>query len=142
MLTKVTIEARPAVREGIAFIFAGQDEDSEGEPLSEFVKIELIVPPLNFDSLKALGDRLKQLGATDPDVDQLAIVVDAIGFALKRNYRGVPRWLIQQSIDVGNMEALTKAFMDVSGLIRKEIEAGKAMAAAASSSIGTGSTAT
>jgi hypothetical protein len=128
-LTKVTITEREALREGIEFRFIGQQEDADGNPLSEFVNTMLVVPPLNLDSLKAMGDRLKTL-QTRPDLESMQTMVDAIERALKRNYRGVPRWLIEQTIDVANIPDLTQAFMDLGGLKRKEIEAGKAKAAA------------
>lgn len=129
MLTKVAIVSKPVQREGIAFRFFGQQVDENGEPLSDFVDIELTVPPLNLDSLRFMESRLKTL-QTDPNVESMNTMVEAIDHALKRNYSGVPRWLIEQSLDVGNMPDLTQAFMDVGGLKRKEIETGKATAAA------------
>jgi hypothetical protein len=129
VLSKVTIVPRQAQREGITFRFAGQQEDENGVPLSEFVDIELVVPPLNLDALRLLEGRLHSLEA-DPSVKSMKTMVDAIGHALRRNYSGVPVWLIEQTLDVANMPELTRAFMDVGGLKRKEIEAGKAKAAA------------
>ena len=141
MLSKVTIIPRQVLREGITFRFFGQEEDTNGDPLSEFVDIELVLPPLNLDSMRLMSDRLSKLGAA-ADLESMTTMVDAISAALKRNYRGVPRWLIQQTLDVANMPDLTRAFMDVAGMRRKEIEAGKAAAAVQSPSIGTASTAT
>jgi hypothetical protein len=129
VLAKVTIEPKEALRAGIEFQFSGQQEDENGDPISEFVNIDLIVPPLNLDSLQAMESRLKAL-KTDPDIVSMKTMVDALEHALKRNYRGVPRWLISQTLDVGNMSDLTLAFMDLGGMKRKEIEAGKALAAA------------
>lgn len=140
MLSKVTITEKEVTREGIAFLFTGQEEDANGDPVSEFVSIELVVPPLNLDSLRIMQPKLQKL-QTDPDVESMNTMVDAIAHALKRNYRGIPRWLIEQTLDIGNMPALTQAFMDIGGLKRKEIEAGKATAAAKNPPTGMPSTA-
>lgn len=138
----VKIEPYRTLREGITFAFRGCEPDAEGAPAGEFIEIELVVPPLNLDSLKALGAKLltyKGVGLDDLDTVRLSLA-----HALRRNYRGVPDWLIGQTLDIGNMQELFVALMDVSGLKRKEIEAGKAKAAAAvtESSTGTSSTPT
>lgn len=140
MLTKVTIEPQRVLRAGIEFRFTGQEEDTNGDPVSEFVDIVLVVPPLNLDSFQAMDSQLKTL-TVDPNIESMRVMVTALEKAIRRNYRGVPRWLIEQTLDVANMTDLTVAFMDVNGLKRKEIEAGKAAAAAATPT-GTQSTAT
>jgi hypothetical protein len=125
-LKKIVIEPKPHIREGITFRFAGEELDADGNALSEFIDIELVVPPLNLDSFKALGADLATLTFTADSGDK---AVNALMHALARNYRGVPRWLIGQSVDLGNMTEIMQAFMDVSGLHRKEVEEKKAMAA-------------
>ena len=84
----------------------------------------------------------RQVGAFGGEVQEesLRTVCDVLEHALRRNYRGVPRWLIEQTIDVSNMGEMMQAVMDLSGLRRKAYEEGKARAAAAS--IGTDSSAT
>jgi hypothetical protein len=92
-------------REGRAFTFTGQEPDDSGEPIGEPMSVECIVPPLNFYGLRRLEAREKVHG-TKTNEDQL---VDAIEEALKRNYRGVPRWLIEQTVDIGNMADFNRA---------------------------------
>lgn len=134
-LRKIEIAVKPHVREGIAFTFSGEELDADKQPISEFVAIELIVPPLNLDSLRELGPRLSTM-QTDGDEKGFATMLDAMASALKRNYRGVPRWLLEQSIDVANMAEFTQAFMDTNGLRRKAVEEGKAAAVALTQSTG------
>lgn len=151
-LKKVVIVPRPGFREGIRFRFAGQqvapmsaDEHAqflEGEfepaPITEPVDIELEVPPLNFALIRRLTPQLEMLTAS-VNPDNFGTVIDLLAEALARNYRGIPRWLIEQTLDVANMPELVQAFMDVSGLKRKEqIDAKKATPAP---SIGISSTA-
>ncbi len=143
-LKPVVIARKPGFRDGIPFKFGGQqmkpmtarqhelyvNGEFEPEPLTEAVERELEVPPLNFAQLKELRAQLERMNAT-PDMASFEALVEILAAALSRNYRGVPRWLIEQSIDVGNMAEITQAVMDVSGLKRKEhLAAKKAMAAA------------
>lgn len=116
------------IRQGIEMDFRGFEPDANGEPSGEPIDITLVVPPLNFDSLQILEGRLGSLGQGGQGASFQTIAV-AIGHALKRNYRGVPEWLIRQTLDAANLRDFTQALMDVSGLKRKEIEAGKARAA-------------
>ena len=118
------IQARQTLRKGIPITFRGNEPDSNGDPEGEFIEIELIVPPLNFDALEILQTRLQSL-TLQPTADSMKTLVEALSRALNRNYIGVPRWLITQSIDVANMADIVVALMDVSGLKRKEVEEGK-----------------
>lgn len=125
----VDIQARRTLRQGITVTFRGSAPDETGDPNGEFVEIDLVVPPLNFDALEALQERLQTL-TLQPSADSMKTLVDALIRALIRNYTGVPRWLITQTIDVANMADMIVALMDVSGLKRKEVEdAKKAMMA-------------
>lgn len=136
-MTEIRELASP--REGIAFAFRGQEPDADGNPTGEVVTAELVVPPLNFDAIRRMQAELKKLGGGDVAAfETLAVVLER---ALSRNYSGVPQWLIAQTIDVANMQDFISAVMDVSGLKRKEVEAGKA-AATTSVSTGTSSTPT
>ena len=138
-MESVTITALPSFREGIEFRFRGQLNDDNGEPVSEWVDQVLIVPPLNLSSLRLLQRKLGALNAGG-DLESMATIAEAMQHALRRNYSGVPLWLIEQSLDLANMPEFTLAFMDVGGMKRKEVEAGKAAAAAAQT--GTASTPT
>lgn len=120
----LTIEPQRTTRDGIAFNFRGMEPDSEGKPTGELIDVELIVPPLNLDSLRALNARLQSMGE-EPTTDSMETLVLALGHALARNYRNVPDWLISQTIDVANMPAIAGALMDLSGLRRKELEDAK-----------------
>src|SRR5690349_7016124 len=113
------VQPQRTLRAGFTFSFRGNEPDAEGKPTGDLVDIELVVPPLNFDSLKLLQTRLKTLGE-GPDVDSMETLVDALEQALARNYRNVPRWLIRQTVDVGNMADMMLALMNVSGLKARE----------------------
>jgi len=125
----IDIQPRRTLRQGISLTFRGCEPDESGEPVGELIEVDLMVPPLNFDALEALQERLQTL-SLQPSAASMKTLVDAMIRALVRNYTGVPRWLITQTIDVANMADMVVALMDVSGLKRKEIEdAKKAMTA-------------
>lgn len=120
----IDIQRRQTIRQGIEITFRGCEPDTNGEPSGEFIEIELVVPPLNFDALESLEEKLQTL-TSQPTKSSMSTLVDALIRALMRNYTGVPRWLITQTIDVANMSDMMVALMDVSGLKRKEIEDAK-----------------
>jgi hypothetical protein len=83
---------------------------------------KLIVPPLNLASIQVLQDRLATFKG-GMDADSINLVVDATMMALQRNYPDLTRErVITDLIDLGNMEEVMAAVMDVSGLKRKEQE--------------------
>jgi hypothetical protein len=135
-----TIVPRRTLREGIELRFRGVPMNQAGEDTGdELIDVALVVPPLNLGSLRKLKARLDSFGQA-AGTEDMETLCEAVLQALTRNYSGVPRWLVEQTIDVANMPELMTAVMDVSGMRRKEIEAGKAKAADAS--IGTISIAT
>lgn len=82
---------------------------------------DFVVPPLNFKSLQSLQTRLAGFsGGTDPESIQL--VADAALHALKRNYPDMTADALGDILDLGNMQGVMEAVMDVSGLRRKSIE--------------------
>jgi hypothetical protein len=137
----VKIEPYRTLREGIEFAFRGAAPDEDGLPGPDLFEIDLVVPPLNFDSIKALQARLEKFNG-GVGIEAMDTVRVALNHALRRNYRGVPDWLIGQTVDPANMLDMFVALMDLSGLKRKEIEEGKAKAALAASSAGTTFTST
>lgn len=83
---------------------------------------KLIVPPLNLASIQLLQDRLATFKG-GMDAASIDLVVDATMMALARNYPDLTRErVITDLIDLGNMEDVMAAVMDVSGLKRKEQE--------------------
>jgi hypothetical protein len=124
--------------QGIDFVFRGIERDQDGEPIGDMVTVTLTIPPLNFDSLKRDQAKIASMGEMET-LDSMHAMVGLTRRALAQNYRGVPLWLIEQSINVANLSDLSRATMDLNGMFRKETEAGKALAAA---STGTPSTAT
>lgn len=123
-------------RQGVLFHFVAMEPNENGEPVGDSVSADLIVPPLNFYWLERLnGDDFAQL----PDRDKTIGMID---FALRRNYRNVPRWLIEQTIDVANIPAFTRAVMDNGGKYREEVEAEKKAMTATANSTGPVSTPT
>jgi hypothetical protein len=105
---------------GITFQFSGvaPTESNDGE----FFCQDLVVPPLNLGALNVLQGRLQSLKDSQ---ESMTTLCEALEFALARNYSGVPRWLIEQTIDLANMAEMMRSIMDISGLRRKEIEAEK-----------------
>lgn len=85
---------------------------------------DYIVPPL---SLGALEDMQESLSAFTGDTSPASIktVVDAVTRALQRNYPSMTRDQVREFIGLENMAEIMEAVMDVSGLKRKEIEAGE-----------------
>lgn len=86
-----------------------------------------IVPPLALGALEQLQDRIADFKGDIRDASQVATVLDAAHAALKRNYPDVTREEVADLVDVGNMAEVFEAVMDVSGLKRKELEAGEAL---------------
>lgn len=82
----------------------------------------LTVPPLNLAAVEMLQERLvKFTGGMDKE--SIGLVVDATLAALQRNYPDMTReHLVNSLLDLGNMQEVMEAVMDVSGLKRKEQE--------------------
>lgn len=60
------------------------------------------------------------------DAGQISTVIDCAHAALKRNYPDLTREEAADLIDIGNMNEVFAAVMDVSGLKRREQEAAQA----------------
>lgn len=85
-----------------------------------------VVPPLTLGMVELLQDRLSAFTG-GMDKESVALVTDAVLMALNRNYPEVTReQLKDELLDLGNMEEVMLAVMDVSGLRRKEQEKGEA----------------
>ena len=123
------LEPFSILEEGIEFQFRGTKRDNDGQPVGDFVCARLVVPPLNLDSLKREGEHLTTM-VGDASLASMEAVVSIVVRALAQNYKSVPRWLVEQSLNVGNVADMSRAVMDVSGLMRKDIEVRKALAAA------------
>jgi hypothetical protein len=113
---------------GIEFRFRGVDRLNNGTPIGEMIDEVLIVPPLNFYNLKRLGKAIDGVTTAD-NLISMENLIEILIAALSQNYQGIPRWLIEQSIGLGNSGELAAALMDISGLKRKQIEAEKKAAA-------------
>lgn len=114
------ITPRRTQRDGIEFTFCGFTPDENGDESEAEFEINLIVPPLNFTALQQLGSKL--FGDVGTQTEQMQTVITALNLSLKRNYKGVPVWLISQSVDFGNMGRMFEALMDVSHIHRKAVE--------------------
>lgn len=84
--------------------------------------VEYVIPPLTIGALKRLGDRLKNLKADLSD-ETISTVTESVYCALKRNYPELKIEEVEEFVDVGNMQGVIAAVMDVSGLLRKKQEA-------------------
>lgn len=94
----------------------------------DFSGVKLVVAPLNFAFLEDNGDRLKNLTLDTSDPTQVSFVVDALVSSLLRNYPETDRNYVRNIVDLGNLNDVMAALMDVSGLKRKAIEAGERLA--------------
>jgi hypothetical protein len=93
------------------------------------VSIELggtvyVVPPLSLNSVRLMQDRIAQFkGGTD--AESLDLIMDATHAAIARNYPEITKENLGDWIDLGNMEEVFQAVMDVSGFNRKKQEASR-----------------
>lgn len=84
--------------------------------------VDLVVPPLNFDSLEELQDDMASFSG-GVDKQSRATVLKVAHHALRRNYPDMKIEDLRANLDVGNMQDVMEAAMDVSGLKRKGLEA-------------------
>ena len=80
-----------------------------------------VVPPLNLAALQMLQDRLANFTG-GLDIESVNVVIDACYYSLRRNYPDITKEEIAEDVDVGNMQEIMEAIMDISGLKRKEQE--------------------
>ena len=90
----------------------------------------LIIPPLALGDLEMLQERLSTLNVGAMDAGSVGTVIDTTLAALLRNYPDMTRARVAGLIDMANMPEVIQCVMDMAGMKRKEIAAGKAMAAA------------
>jgi hypothetical protein len=86
---------------------------------------EYVVPPMTLGTIEVYEDKLEDLaGMANKDVR--ALILDVGLASLNRNYPDMTRDELKEIVDIGNMNDLLDACMDVSGLKRKALEAGEA----------------
>lgn len=80
-----------------------------------------IMPPLSLNAVKQLMPRLEKFkaGVDEESIETLAVVAHA---SLVRNYPGITVDWVADNVDLGNMQDIMDACMDVSGLKRKQLE--------------------
>lgn len=86
--------------------------------------VDYVMPPLSLNSVKQLKPKLEAFKGTD-DQEDIDTVIDAAHAALKRNYPALTREEVGDLVDLGNMQEVMEACMDVSGFKRKQLEAGE-----------------
>jgi hypothetical protein len=91
---------------------------------------DFIVPPLSLGSIEFYQDRL-DIFIGGMSKESIALMVDVALAALIRNYPDMTRERLLTIMDVANMNDVFGAVMDVSGLRRKEAEAGEALGVSA-----------
>lgn len=83
-----------------------------------------VLPPITLGKLEQLQDRLGKLtkaGALGPE--SVKTMLDAVHASMQRNYPEITREEVGELVDVGCMQEVFEAVMDVSGLKRKQMEA-------------------
>ncbi|WP_025041028.1 hypothetical protein [Nitrosospira briensis] len=85
-----------------------------------------IVPPLSLGAIELMQDRISkfQVGAS---LESVGTVIDALHSALARNYPEMTRAKVAEMVDLGDMQEVMEAIMDVGGLKRKALEPGEAL---------------
>ncbi|MGS0922131.1 hypothetical protein ACR30T_00235 [Neisseria gonorrhoeae] len=87
---------------------------------------DYVIPPIALGALEQLQERIGSFDGNAADAGQISTVIDCAHAALKRNYPDLTREEAADLIDIGNMNEVFAAVMDVSGLKRKEQEAAQA----------------
>ncbi|WP_107812814.1 hypothetical protein [Neisseria sicca] len=85
-----------------------------------------VIPPIALGALEQLQERIGTFDGNVQDVKQISTVIDCAHAAMRRNYPDMTREEVADLIDIGNMNEVFAAVMDVSGLKRKEQEAAQA----------------
>ena len=83
------IEELGAPRAGLLITFRGCVPDAHDEPSGEYIEVELVVPPLNFNMIKRLQAEQAARGAEITQEQMLDDVVTTIARALQRVALGV-----------------------------------------------------
>lgn len=87
---------------------------------------DYIVPPLNLASLEDFQERIKTYSG-GIDSKSVELVVDVAHAAIKRNYPEVTKEQLKEWIDLGNIQEVFEAVMNISGLT-KRMQVGEATA--------------
>ena len=82
--------------------------------------VAYVVPPLNLRSVQELQDRIAKFKG-GVDSESVTLIIDCAHAALIRNYPDISKADLAEWLDLGNMEDIFQAVMDVSGLKRKSM---------------------
>lgn len=88
-----------------------------------------IVPPLNLAALERFQDRLENYTG-GLDRESVSFVVEVAYAAIKRNYPDMTIDQLKELIDLGNIQQVFEAVMNVSGLVARSAPAGEEVAPA------------
>lgn len=91
----------------------------------DFGAATLVIPPIALGALEQLQQRITEFKGEVLDKAQVATVIDVAHAALLRNYPEMTRAQVADLIDVANMADVFQAVMDISGMRRKQAEAGE-----------------
>lgn len=78
----------------------------------------LVCPPLSLATIEQMRDKLEAMSGADMK-DKVSTVIECAHSALKRNYPDITREEVADGIDLGTMEDVMVAVMDVSGAERQ-----------------------
>ena len=84
-----------------------------------------VVPPLSLGAIETMQDRIGKFTA-GANLESVGTVIDALHSALCRNYPEMTREQVAEMVDLGDMQEVMEAIMDVGGLKRKSLESGEA----------------
>lgn len=84
-----------------------------------------VIAPLTLGAIEDMQDAINSVGG-ELSKEAVTAIIDVAHSSLKRNYPDMTRGEARELIDVANMMSVFEACMDVSGLKRKELEAGEA----------------
>jgi hypothetical protein len=135
--------------DGLPFLFRGNEPSGEdGEFDGPYHEIWLEIPAYNFANIKRY-QREEEAGkgtltpsTSNTIMAQLEYIVKMVARALRQNYRGVPTWLIEQTITPDNSFEISTKIAGLSGLVPKKEAPAEPAKKIPSPSTGTGSIAT
>ena len=79
--------------------------------------VDYVVPPMNLKTMQMMQDQLAAYDSTT-GMQQLAVAVDIIQAAMRRNYPEITKDELMEMVDLGNMVEVMDAVMGATGMVK------------------------